>query len=178
MTPRGTLGLCCVFIARLMTHPAIYKLSFTLQLCYKPLDILQRVTKSHKVYISSHDGLKKLDNIKFAWHRPQNVPDNEQSSKNFPFLNQIFWTKNTPLRSTKRIFSNNQKEQIVNTFRKLDNVNSNVTTIQLFSCIYNNLSHSHKNPVTILLLKSFFHSESPGQLNYKFKKYNKMNAKI
>ena len=31
MTPRGTLGLCCVFIAQLMTHPAICTLPFTLQ---------------------------------------------------------------------------------------------------------------------------------------------------
>ena len=63
MTPRGTLGLCCVHIAQLMTHPTIYTLPFTLQLCYKPLGILQRVTKSQKVHISSHDGLKKLQNI-------------------------------------------------------------------------------------------------------------------
>ena len=59
MTPRGTLGLCCVHIAQLMTHPAIYTLPFTLQLCYKPLGILQRVTKSQKIHISSHDVLQK-----------------------------------------------------------------------------------------------------------------------
>ena len=52
MTPRGTLGLCCVHISQLMTHPAVYTLPFTLQLCYKPLGILQRVTKSQKVHIS------------------------------------------------------------------------------------------------------------------------------
>ena len=63
MTPRGTLGLCCVDIARLMTHPAIYTLLFTLNLYYKPLGILQRVTKSQKVHISSHDELKILHNI-------------------------------------------------------------------------------------------------------------------
>ena len=45
MTPRGTLGLCCVHIAELMTHPADYTLPFTLQLRYKPLGILERVTK-------------------------------------------------------------------------------------------------------------------------------------
>ena len=55
MTPRGTLGLCCVYIAQLMTHTAIYTLPFTLQLCYKPLGILQRVTKTQRVHISSHD---------------------------------------------------------------------------------------------------------------------------
>ena len=64
MTPRETLGLCCVHMAQLMTHPAIYTLPFTLQLCYKPLGILQRVTKSQKVHISSHDDLKKLQNIR------------------------------------------------------------------------------------------------------------------
>ena len=46
MTPRGTLGLCCVYIAQLMTHPAFYTLPFTLQLCYKP----------QKFHVSSHDG--------------------------------------------------------------------------------------------------------------------------
>ena len=66
MTPRGTLGLCCVHIAQLMTHPAVYTLPFTLQLCYKPLGILQRVTKSQKVHISSRDILQKLHNIVFV----------------------------------------------------------------------------------------------------------------
>ena len=69
MTPRGTLGLCCVHIAQLMTHVAIYTLPFTLQLCYKFPGILQRVTKSQKVHISNHDVLQKLHNINFAWHR-------------------------------------------------------------------------------------------------------------
>ena len=54
MIPRGTLGLCCVYIAQLMTHTAIYTLPFTLQLCYKPIGILQRVTKNQRVHISSH----------------------------------------------------------------------------------------------------------------------------
>ena len=66
VTPRGTLGLCCVHIAQLMTHLAIYTLPFTLQLCYKRLGILQRITKSQKVHISSHDVLQKLHNIDFA----------------------------------------------------------------------------------------------------------------
>ena len=65
MTPRGTLGLCCVHIAQLMTYSAIYTLPFTLELCYKPLGILQRVAKSQKVHISSHDKLQKLHNINF-----------------------------------------------------------------------------------------------------------------
>ena len=55
MKPRGTLRLCCVYIAQLITYTAIYTLPFTLQLCYKPLGILQRVTKSQRVHISSHD---------------------------------------------------------------------------------------------------------------------------
>ena len=132
MTPRGTLGLCCVHIAQLMTHPAIYTLPLTLQLCYKPLGILQRVTKKQKVHISSHYGLKKLHNINFAWHRPQGFPEKEQSSRSFPFPKQIFWTKNTPLWLTIRIPSNDQKEDIVNNFEKLDNVHWNATTIHQY----------------------------------------------
>ena len=65
VTPRETLGLCCVHIAQLMTHPAIYTTPFTLQLCYKPLAILQRVTKSQKVHISDPDGLENLRTINF-----------------------------------------------------------------------------------------------------------------
>ena len=65
MTPRGTLGLCCVHIAQLMTHLAIYTLPFTLQLCYKPLGILQRITKIER-FIYGHDGLKKLHNANVA----------------------------------------------------------------------------------------------------------------
>ena len=65
MTSRGTLVLCCVDIAQIMTHPAIYTLLFTLKLYYKLLDILQRATKSQKVHISSH-GLKILHNINFG----------------------------------------------------------------------------------------------------------------
>ena len=66
MTSRRTLGLCSVHIAQLMTHPAVYTLPFTLQLCYKYLGILQRVTKSRKAHISSDDVLQKLHNINFA----------------------------------------------------------------------------------------------------------------
>ena len=66
MTRRGTLGLCCVYIAQLMTHTAIYTLTFTLQLCYKPFDILQRVTKSQRVHISSHNRLIPKQRIIFT----------------------------------------------------------------------------------------------------------------
>ena len=90
MTPRGTLGLCCVHIAQLMTHPAIYTLPFTLQLCYKPLGILQRVTKSQKVHISDHDGLENLHNINFFWYRSEGFPEREQSSRNFPLPQSSF----------------------------------------------------------------------------------------
>ena len=91
MTPRGTLGLCCVHIAQLMTHPAIYKTPFTLQSCYKPLGILQRVTKSQRVHISNHDGLENLYNINFFWYRSQGLPEREQNSRKFPLPNQVFW---------------------------------------------------------------------------------------
>ena len=49
ITPGGTIGLCCVYIAQLMSHTAIYTLPITLHLYYKPLGILQRVTKSQRV---------------------------------------------------------------------------------------------------------------------------------
>ena len=60
MTSRGTHGLCCVHIAQLMIHPAVYTLPFILQLCYKPPGILQRVIKSQMVHISSHDGFQNF----------------------------------------------------------------------------------------------------------------------
>ena len=60
MTPRGTLMLCCVHIAQLMTHPSVYTLPFTLQICCESLGILQRVTKSQKIHISSDAVLQKL----------------------------------------------------------------------------------------------------------------------
>ena len=65
MTTRRSLGLRCVHFVQLMTHPAIHTIPFTLHLCYEPLGILQRVTKSQKVHISSHDGFQKVHNINF-----------------------------------------------------------------------------------------------------------------
>ena len=56
MTPR----LCCAHIDQLITYPAAYTLLFPLQLCCKPLDILQKVTKSRKPHILSHDGLQNF----------------------------------------------------------------------------------------------------------------------
>ena len=93
MTPRGTLGLCCAHISQLMTRPAIYTLSFTLQLCYKTLDILQRVTKRQKVYFSSHDKLQKLHNINFAWHRFRGFLRNRVEKQKFPPSPVLFFFK-------------------------------------------------------------------------------------
>ena len=59
-------------------------LPFTLQLCYKPLGILQRVTKSQKVHISSHDVLQKLHNIDFAWHKSRDILKEEVEKQEFP----------------------------------------------------------------------------------------------
>ena len=90
VTPRGDLGLCCVHIAQLITHPAIYTLLFILQLCYKPLGTLQRVTKVHK---SIHDRLQNLHNINLALYRSQGFQRWEWSSRNFllSFLNTKFF---------------------------------------------------------------------------------------
>ena len=52
---RWTLWLWCVHIAQLMTHPSGSTLLFALQSCYKPLGVLQRVSKSLKVHFSIHD---------------------------------------------------------------------------------------------------------------------------
>ena len=65
-TARGTLGLCCVHIGQLGTLSAVYTLRSTLQLCYKPVDMLQKVTKSKKVHISNHDLLEKRYHIELA----------------------------------------------------------------------------------------------------------------
>ena len=83
MTPRGTLGLCCVHIAQLVTHPGVYTLPFTLQLCYKPLGILQKVTNSQKIHISSHDALENF--IRSTFHHVYNILSVFDSSANFPF---------------------------------------------------------------------------------------------
>ena len=69
MRPRGTFGLCCVHILQLKTHSAVYTRLLNLQLCYKPLGIIRRVTTSQKVQISCLDVFQKLYNTNFAWHR-------------------------------------------------------------------------------------------------------------
>ena len=94
MTPGGTLGLCCAHIAQLITHSAIYKLPFTLQLCYKPLGILQRVTKSQKVHISRHDELQKLHNINFPGYRSQSFLRQGLEKQEFPTSPVTFFKNN------------------------------------------------------------------------------------
>ena len=58
-----------VHIAQLRTHSAICTLPFTMQLCCKPLGILQRVKKSQKIHTAIHHGLQKLHNINLALQR-------------------------------------------------------------------------------------------------------------
>ena len=94
MTPRGALGLCCVHIAQLVTHLAIYTLLFTLQLCYKPLGILQRVTKSQKVHISSHDKLQKLRNVNFSGHMSRGFLREGLEKQEFPPSSVTFFKNN------------------------------------------------------------------------------------
>ena len=111
MTPKGTLGLCCVHIAQLLTHPAAHTLPFTLQLCYKPLGILQRVNKSqnvhisshgvvqklHNIEISSHDLLQKHYNIDFTWHRSRGFLRKWVEKQEFPAFPISFFGNNQKL---------------------------------------------------------------------------------
>ena len=79
MTPRGTLGLCCVHIAQLMTHPAVYTLLFTLQLCYKALGILQRINVKMSIdqvmmdckNLGSRQNVVIKENVRTLTTRPQ-----------------------------------------------------------------------------------------------------------
>ena len=103
MIPGGANGLCCVNIAQLMTHPAVFTILFTLKLCYKSLAILQRVTKSQKVHISNHNGFEKLYNINFVSHRLQGFPNREQSSRNSP-LPQSRFLRTIDLLFLKQVF--------------------------------------------------------------------------
>ena len=59
---------------------------------YKPLGILQRVTKSQKVHISSHDVLQKLHYIDFAWYRSEVFSDRGWKNRNF-FLHPLFFLR-------------------------------------------------------------------------------------
>ena len=54
MTPRGTLGLGYVHIAQLITH-RLFKHYHLPCFLLQALGIQQRVSKSQKVHISSHD---------------------------------------------------------------------------------------------------------------------------
>ena len=59
MTPRGTFGLGCVHTTQLMTHQLFKK-------CHLPCFMLQafgipqKVSKSQKVQLSSHDGFQNF----------------------------------------------------------------------------------------------------------------------
>ena len=82
MTLRGTFGLCCVHIAQLMSHPAIYTVLYNaVMLPVMLLGILQRVTKGQKAHISSHDGFQSLHNISLYLSWSQDFPGWEWSSR-------------------------------------------------------------------------------------------------
>ena len=88
---RGTLWLCCVHIDQLITYPAVYLLLFTLQLCYKPYDILQGVTKSWKAHISNHDGLQNFLTSTFFTIAPRFSKSGTEWQKSaLPSLNTKF----------------------------------------------------------------------------------------
>ena len=83
MTSRGTIRLCCVHILQLITHPAIYATLFTLQLCCKPLGILQRVTNSQMIHISNHDRLQNF--ITSTFNHVYNILSICDGWASFPF---------------------------------------------------------------------------------------------
>ena len=72
------------------THPAIYTLPFSLQLCYTPLGILQRVTKSQNVHMPSHDRLQKLHIINLALSRSHGFPGWGWNLLFFPLNTKFF----------------------------------------------------------------------------------------
>ena len=76
-----------------MTHSAIYTRPFTFQLSYKPLGILQRVTKSQKGHISNHDGLQNLQNINSFWHRSQGFQERALPKSSFLRTIDLFFFK-------------------------------------------------------------------------------------
>ena len=90
MTPRGTLGLCCVHIAQLVTHLSVYTLSFTLQLCYKPLGILQRVIKVKKFIYQIMMYCKNFTTLTFLDIGPKVFSGSGQRNENFLFPPLIF----------------------------------------------------------------------------------------
>ena len=66
-------------------------LPFTLQLCYKPLAILQRVTKSQNVHISSHDGLENFITSALFDTGHRVSQRGSRVAGIFPFSSQILW---------------------------------------------------------------------------------------
>ena len=89
---KKNLQLCHVHIAQLMAHLAVYALPFTLQFCYKPLGILQRVTKSQKVHILSHV-LQKFHSIDFAKHNSLGFLMQGVEKQEYPAFPLAFLTK-------------------------------------------------------------------------------------
>ena len=81
-----TKVMCCVHIDQLITYPADYTLLFTLQLCYKPLGILQRVTNSRKAHISSHDRLQNILTSTFLTIGPRVSKIGDRVTKTCSFL--------------------------------------------------------------------------------------------
>ena len=71
-----------------------HTLPSTLQLCYKHLGILPRVTKSQKVHISSHDEFQKLHNVNFAWHRSSGFLRERVEKQEFPLSPVTFFKNN------------------------------------------------------------------------------------
>ena len=67
-----------------MTHPSVYTLPFTLQICCKSLGILQRVTKSQKIHISSDAVLQKLHKIDYVRHNSRGFVIEGVEKKEFP----------------------------------------------------------------------------------------------
>ena len=95
-TLRKTIWLCCVHIPQLMTHSGVYTLPPTLQLCYKSLGILRRVTTSQEAQISGLDVLQKLHNTDFIWHRFRGFPWDRLAKQEF---------RHSPIKSLRTIKS-------------------------------------------------------------------------
>ena len=94
-TKRNPWVMLCS-LCPIKTHPAVYTLLLTLQLCYKSLAILQKVTKS-KIETSSHNLLQKLHNIDFAWHRSQGSFREWLEKQEFPAFPIDFFENNQNL---------------------------------------------------------------------------------
>ena len=83
LTPRRILGVMLCSYCPINDSSTYYTLLFTLLLCYKPLVILHRITKSQKVHILSHNVLLKLHNIDFTWHRSRGFQRDRVAKEEF-----------------------------------------------------------------------------------------------